>query len=398
MPTLVLRKFTDPDFLSTVDQSCLQAFLRPWSVYLAAHGLKLDRSWKSADWDALKQCLIDPNENAPHDLIDALYYIHETSTDEDMDALLFAAAARGISIRSDLMTSPADVTIQVWVADPEMVRERHAQNVAFRQKNFLYYGGLHAGAASLPIVEGHVRSDIERSLDDWFDQHNRGRGCRAFFFPRKERLWILIRHGLPTRREAKHLDNGSSDIEVYRPQQHDVLIYDQGTDELGVHAGTQGERKLYLLTLGRLLFGDEDYFPPADKFTLQPLVDHGAQSLLCEDIPGIERIRLVEYRRSWGGAYQDIEIRKGSDIFGSLAARSRTLVNSGRLSSATFKVKFADSSKERSVTIRPPCVAKYERNEDSEAIDLWLTRRGFVLEQEGDADDQTPHPLVASAG
>jgi hypothetical protein len=68
-----------------------------------------------------------------------------------------------------------------------------------------------------------------------------------------------------------------------------------------------------------------------------------------------------------------------------------------QLVGAAFKVKFTDSSKERSLTIRPPGNAKYERNEDSELIEVWLANRGFILEPkaEGD-DDESPTPVLES--
>ena len=45
------------------------------------------------------------------------------------------------------------------------------------------------------------------------------------------------------------------------------------------------------------------------------------------------------------------------------------------------------------MTIRPPGNAKYERNEDSELIEVWLAKRGFMLKQTEDPDD----PEAASA-
>ena len=158
-----------------------------------------------------------------------------------------------------------------------------------------------------------------------------------------------------------------------------------------MHANTKGETKLYLACFGRIVFGDEEYFPPADKFSLDPLIDDGAKSLLCEDVEGLEEIRLVEYRRYWGGAFKEIEIRKATDIFAALSAREQELGSKGRLVGAAFKVKFTDLAKERSVTIRPPGNAKYERNEDSELIEVWLANRGFILEPEADGnDDEVP--------
>jgi hypothetical protein len=192
------------------------------------------------------------------------------------------------------------------------------------------------------------------------------------------------------RREASHQEDGRSSIEFYRPEQHDVMFYDTEHDELAVHADTKRQIQAYLRSFGLLLFGDEDYFPPADKFTLEPLFKAGPDCLLCEDVEGLEKVRFVEYRRAWGGAHQDIESWKSEDVFAGLAAAGRKLGPQGRLVSATFKVKFVGSTKERSVTIRPPRSARYERNEDSEVIERWLACRGFILETDAEVGNAQP--------
>lgn len=397
MATFNLRKFTYPDVLKTIAPGRLVAFLSPWRGYLVGRGLDFPaHNPDHIDCDALAHILMDPDASVPKEMVDALYYVHETASEEDMDALLDLAKSRSVKVAHDPMTTVADVAIQMWLAAPDMLREHHAEAIAFRQKNFLYYGGAHGGQCAFPSVDDELRLRIEAALDDWFEEHKRGRGCHIFLFPHGKKVWILIRHGLPMRREASHQDDGKSSTEFYRPQQHDVLIYDTSSDELGVHANTKGETKFYLSCFGRLVFGNEEYFPPADKFSLDPLIDDGAKSLLCEDVDGLEEIRLVEYRRYWGGAYKEIEIRKASDIFAALAARQQELGSKGRLVGATFKVKFTDSPKERSVTIRPPGNAKYERNEDSERIEVWLANRGFILgpEAEGDDDEEAPSAVL----
>ena len=66
-----------------------------------------------------------------------------------------------------------------------------------------------------------------------------------------------------------------------------MLIYDVETDEMGVNAGIKGERTLYLEVIGDVLFGDENYFDPSERFTLDPLREVGPASLECDDIEGI---------------------------------------------------------------------------------------------------------------
>lgn len=209
--------------------------------------------------------------------------------------------------------------------------------------------------------------------------------------------WILVRHGQPMRREASQGDDGIVGTEFYRPQRHDVLIYDERSGDIGVHASTKGERNLYLRTLGRLLFSGEEHFPPAGRFTLDPLTANGGASLNSDDIDGIRGIRLAEYRRYWGGAFKEVGTRKAEDIFGALAQREQTTLAGGRLVSATFKVTFDDSDKERSVTIRPPGVARFERNDDSGLIENWLRQRGFILNGHGADDDEAATAVLEGA-
>ena len=70
--------------------------------------------------------------------------------------------------------------------------------------------------------------------------------------------------------------------------------------------------------MGQHLFGDEDYFPCKSGFTLDPLVERGAEALACEDVPGLEEIKLVEYQRFLGGRFKESEVRKASDLFAAL--------------------------------------------------------------------------------
>jgi hypothetical protein len=372
--------------------------LEPWREYLLVRGLELpEESTVATNYEALAHLLMNPDASTPKEMVDALYYINETASVETMDALLDQAKSSRIDIEHDPQTTVADVAIQMWLAAPEMLRERHAEVFAFRQKNFLYYGGAQGKRRLFAAIGDELRHQIEAELDDWFVEHRRGRGCRIFFFHHGDKVWILVRHGLPMRREASHGEEGQSSTEFYRPQQHDVLIYDSESDELGVHANTKGEIKLYLACLGRHLFNDKDHFPSVDKFSLDPLISHGANSLLCEDVEGLEAIRMVEYRRYWGGPHKEIEIRKSSDVFASLADRGLKLGSKGRLIGAVFKVKFTDSSKERSVTIRPPGIAKYERDQDSELIELWMKSRGFMPRRSPEKDDEAPTAVLESA-
>ncbi len=391
------RKFADPDRLRGIAPARLQAFMAPWRGYL------LDRSFEfptstliEIDYAGLADILMRPDAATPGDMVDALYYVQETASAEDMDQLLAVVRARGLVVTDDAAATPIDLAIDVWRVAPEVVRAHHAEAIAMRQQNFEYFGPSQPVRGAFPGIDAELRQRLESEFDDWFESHRRGRGCRMFVIRHSPMTWILVRHGQPMRREASQKDDGGVGTEFYRPQRHDVLIYDERSGDVGVHASTKGERNLYLRTLGRHLFSGEEHFPPAGRFTLDPLIADGSQALNVEDVDGIKGVRLVEYRRYWGGVYRETETRKAEDIFAALADRNIRNLAGGRLNSATFKVAFEDSEKERSVTIRPPGIARYERNDDSELIEQWLRRRGFILSGQRVDDDEAATAVLES--
>ena len=344
--------------------------------------------------------LMTPDATTPASMVDALYFVHETCSPADMDDLHDKVQQIGLIIPDDPNSSPVDYAIEVWIADKDVILEHHAEAFARRQQSFDYYNGILGRRRKFPNIDAKTKAKIETALDDWFAQHRRGRGSRLFVFRHSPTVWLMIRHGEPMRREAAHLDDGNADTQFYRPQKHDVLVYDEANDEIGVSGSTKGEKALYLRVLGLILFGDEEYFPRRPKYTLAPLVEIGADSLKCDDIRGLDHVRLVEYRQYWGGQYGESEVRRADDIFAALAKRKAGHLMTGTPSAAVFKVKFTDSEKERRVVIRVPSSARYERNEDCEIIERWLYERDFIIKRDGPEgyDDEDATPVLEDAG
>jgi hypothetical protein len=384
------RIFTNPDRLKHIAPARLLAFLDPWKAYFAARGADLSEAdAEDLPLDEIAHVLMNPDATVPEDMVNALYYVDETASHDSMEQLLDRAAAAGIDIDDDTETSAADVAVQIWLAQPMLLQRQHAETVAFARSNFMYFAGSGGAGAELPEMLEAQRVLMQNRMDGWFEKKRRGRGCRIFAFPRGNKIWFLVRHGLPMRREGKHLDDGEGGIAFYRPQQHDVLIYDAETDEIGVNAGTKGERTLYLEVIGDVLLGDENYFDPSERFTLDPLREVGAASLACEDIEGIAQVRLVAIGKYRGGSQREIEILKADDLFKAFGEKWSERLAGGGLTHADFKVAFEGSKRERKVTIRPASIARYERDSDTDVIDAWLKARGFCrcLADEDDADD-----------
>ncbi len=226
---------------------------------------------------------------------------------------------------------------------------------------------------------------LEDALNDWFETEKRGRGTRVFPFFRDEGVWFLVRHGQPYKREGT-LENGQSASVYYRPEKFDVLIYNPEIGELAIHAGTKGEKQTYCKLLGRHIFGSKTFFDiegAAGKFTLRPIVEDWRACVACDDIDGIEEIRLSELQFRHASAQYHIEVHKADDVFRALEDIQRSLPAKAKLLRAGFKVKFRNSVRPRTVVIRPPNITIFDRESDSDLLNEWLSVRGFIQLDKG---------------
>ncbi|MDG1117194.1 MAG: hypothetical protein P8N72_08705 [Flavimaricola sp.] len=392
MATFNPRVFTNPSRLKEIDPNRLILFLSTWSDYFIGRGLNLTAADTSdMPFDTIAAILMNPDQAVPESMVNALYYVHETARKEPMDELIERAEAAGLDIAHDDKSTPADIAVQIWLAKPDLLERQHAETVAFNRSNFTYFAGTSIKTAKsegqIVISEARCR-EMEALMDPWFESKRRGRGSRVFVFPQENRIWILVRHGQPMRREGEHKEDGKDGIAFYRPQKDDVLIYDAEIDEIGVNAETKGERELYLRTLGMVLFGEDAHFERAERYNLQPLIDNGPAALVCADIPGLSRVRFVEFGRMWDGTCPEYETRRSDDLFETYGGDWAARLSLGRLTYAKFKVAFDGDKKERSVMIRPVNVARYERDADTSLVEAWLKARGFwKLQTEADSDD-----------
>jgi len=389
------HRFSHPETFAAVKRSRLVAFLTAFASFLEQRGLTLPSDSRGTlDLELLVQIVMTPGTDTPPAFIDALYYIHEMATPEGMDALLAEAEERDVTLEGDEDDSPLDVAIQVWLIEADLLREKHAEKHLSRPRSFEYYNTDRA-VPDFKLPKASTLQALEQNLDEWFENKKRGRGARVFVYPKEDAVWFLVQHGEPFRREGS-VDGRETGSVAYRPVKYDVLVYDPKSGELGVNAASVGEKKLYRAQVGKHLFGSEDFFPGDAKYTLDPLRDDGEASLDCDEIEGIEWIKLREVQFYWGGQYGEIEIRKASDVFAAYAARNRQLPSGGRLFKAVFQVKFEDCKSPRSVTIKTSNIAQYTRDHDSALIEQWLTARGFSISREA-SEHVKAEPLLAKA-
>jgi hypothetical protein len=161
------------------------------------------------------------------------------------------------------------------------------------------------------------------------------------------------------------------------------VVFVRLTGELGIHARQPWEKQLYQRLFGKHLFGDEQLFSGVAKYTLDPLRVDGDAALRCEDVPGIEWVRLGELRVFRPTHVPRSECFRASDLFKSWLKHRLPFPPDAHLLSGGFHIKLYGCAKPCWLTIRPSNHAQYSRDVDPALFETWLARRGFVRERKG---------------
>ena len=381
MATYSLRKFAQPDVLKNIQEENLLKFLEPYTDYLTGRGFSFQKNGDGEiDYSQLCHILMQPSEGIPPTMVDALYFVQEVSDDDMFDELLEIAKDAQVDVPANL--TPTDLAVLLWLKDPELIKKPHSEALMMKPKSFNSFQSQKAKGQKIDLSKGNINT-LERDMDDWFEKNKRGNGCEVTSFDMSDenKVYFLVRHGMPFKREGKIDETGVTGSVFYRPEFHDVIVYDREANELQIFnkSGGKKERNMYLEAFGLRFFGDAEYFPDEDKYTLQPLLDDGADSLSCLDIPGLEEIRLTEVQLQFRGPYNDRSIFRSKNLFASLQDRSKDLPRFGNLVAASFQVKFENSPKPRTIKIKTPNVASFDRKEDAHVIVQWLIARGFII-------------------
>lgn len=391
------KVFIRPDGLKRIANVHLIDLLDPWRDYFAGREFTFPTDPEEEfPHNDLAKALLSYDPDMPTELMNGLYYIDEAASDETLEWLLERAAEEGIAISPAAKPTTADVAVQIHLARPSILEARTVRAIAFNKSAFQYYPGRNGDGCDLPeVTEAHLAKMTE-IMNPWFDERRKGRGVRAFVFRREQKFWLVIRHGKAAVREGKHEEDGESGAAFYRPQKHDVIIYDAVLDLLGINAETKGERDLYRNTLGGVVFNRSNYFGEGEVFTLAPIRTVGPDILKCGDVEGVTRVRLLEVVRVIPGDPPQIDIRRSSHLYQSLGTHWQQALSRGKITSAKFGFLFEDSSRERGVHIRLDS-ARYDRDSDAERVEAWLRERGFFdINREMDVIDED-EPVLAGA-
>lgn len=379
MSSFRLRRFSKPEVLRQVSSTNLLKLLGRFRDYFTNRQFQLpDEALVDGaiDYDALASILSDPAPQTPRGLSEALYFIDDMATAAYGEQLLNDLCTKWPDVVIPDRASNADVALVMWLTDAEWLQRRHAERVITKRRSFLHFRSQSPAALVIDPADEQAYEPLRAQLSVWFREKKHGDVTRIFVSTSGDFIWCLIRYGGMHQRVGC-IEDGQSRNLVYQPEVYDVVGFNLRSHELRTNTGLKGASDLYRAKFAEHLVGRPDHFGEDVRYTLEPLRSARDLSLVCTDIEGLESVTLTELHLYWGGTNRYTEIIKANDVFAVLRDRGRPIPKHVPMTSATFRVKFADSKSERSVCMRPPNFVKFTRDEDGILVDEWLHARGF---------------------
>lgn len=373
------KVFTNVDSLSGLNGALLVQFLKRFPKFFAAHDIHLNNG--GLNYEQLCTAIMNPkeevhNDQETHDLMEALHLVTEMSDHGSMDAFIVTAKQQNITLAYGPQAGPADVSLYCWLNHSSLFHTLYAKTLVQNFKSFSYFLGSTGEKRKFPTYTDATVTALQNELDDWFAENNRLRNCRVYFFPQGHRVSIVIKYGMPLKREMK-MENGDSESIFYNPQRHDLLIYNCDYDEISVKTDNKkGQESTYLRCIGKHIFSDENYFNEKKRFSLEKLGTIDTANYDFATVTGIEDVKLVELQYEWGG---EIEIRKSTNLLGRLIRNNaREESKKAKIASAKFRVWFEGNGSPRTVRIQAGNQASFGRDDDSLIIEDWINDQGLI--------------------
>ena len=133
-----------------------------------------------------------------------------------------------------------------------------------------------------------------------------------------------------------------------------------------------------------MLGGSLDFFAHSGLFTLDPL-NSGLPSAIKIDkfTDRIRWLNLVELEFEMPGNGREFFTHRAPNLY-SLVDNNHPLIPDGaKPLSATFTIMFNDSRTPRTLTIIPPNIARYTRDDDAPVVEAWMREQKFKLSLRG---------------
>ena len=136
-----LNLFTHPGTFRRINLKFIHEWLAPHRDYLGQRGFTLASAVTEGpvDYERLAAVFMEPDAAMPRQLMHSVALIHEMANEDAMTALLEGARQRNIPLEVGDDPDPADVAVQMWLKDPDLLEELHQLHQLDRPRGFVHF-------------------------------------------------------------------------------------------------------------------------------------------------------------------------------------------------------------------------------------------------------------------
>lgn len=380
MPRHAFSQYNNPSAFACVPKELFRRLLDPYAAACVAHGLDpatLDDDPPSND--RLWTLFSEHTRELPPPLLTAMCRIDDLADEAGQERLIDAAMTRGVQLAIELTNQHARrLAIMMFLDYPELFDVAHGKRVVETTKAFRLFGSTTPRQAKMP--ERDPLDSLAVRLSGRFKTLGFGRHSRIRPYEEPDQLCFVVSHGRYLNRvEAveESANDAHESVASFRPQKHDLVVYDNRRLCLMVHAGDPRTVALYRETFAELLLGRGDALDRERMVTGEPLVRRRAAALRA--VPGMSRVRLAEVLLEVEAPKPYRVHFRGEDVFSAIDDLDTDVLDRSEVQYAKFRAWYTSGGKPRVIELRPESRVEFDPRKDADVTRAFLDSNGFLV-------------------
>ncbi|MEL6311206.1 MAG: hypothetical protein AAFQ17_02390, partial [Pseudomonadota bacterium] len=373
-----LTRFAKPDILRSIDPKLLVNLLAPHARWAEGNGLNLTTS-DDLDYDRLALLLIGAQGDVPDALLDLICLIDDMSADRMEDQVRGLAARLKVPVGDE--DANADIVVRLALHDPNALAELHVEGLSYRFRTTDRIAAISKQVPKPRKLTPQVKAHLEDVLNGDFERRGRDRTAIVYPIENGAGFRLLISRGDTLKRQGV-IEGGERRTRLFRPEEFDLVCYDQKHGDLLVKAKGVTDRRVYCQAIGLCLFGDRFLFDPdlsPSRYSLAPLRERGRAALTFAHIPGVEGAwleRLEVKRKDYDNGIIKI---CAPNVWELLELFGRPVPDAAVFFRAAIKFKLAGLKRERTLVLTPPFRCSCEQDDHGDIIEQFMDAGGYLL-------------------
>lgn len=378
----VVSRLTKKRFIYNIPIQMHREFLRPFASSISLDPEKMDH-------DDLFDYLTEHGDELPPEAVYQLHQISDMACPEGYDMLITKAKELNTPVlpleedRDHGDLDQNEIAFLAFLHYPMVFEEASKNFLQARIKSYTEFNGIE----ELDIDEDEEKeAAFRQAVKDYFNDRYKGRWCEVHRFIDGGVIHYIISHG-KFKKSIRVVEDGGPKITAFREEKQDVVIYYPTQGKLLVSAITVEEKRALAGMFAGIILCRERFFDHDDSennYTVEPLRIHGLDFQFdYEWDADVLDIQITEILFSEGthGA-EAISFRSG-DVLQQLRDHPEIDIRKAPIKNikVTFQFLWKGKKKSRTVTIKPPTAALFDRRLFGDKILTHLRRNHFIYDR-----------------